>query len=70
MNALFDCFFPTGCLDSVKCFFCDGGLRNWSKTDIPWVEHAIWYPDCEFVKLLKGEGFVKTAIDQVINFDI
>ena len=24
----------------VKCFYCDGGLRNWQPEDAPWVEHA------------------------------
>ncbi len=30
--------------DNVKCFFCDGGLRNWEPGDDPWQEHAKWFP--------------------------
>jgi len=30
--------------DNVKCFFCDGGLRNWEPGDDPWEEHAKWFP--------------------------
>ena len=26
----------------MKCFYCDGGLRNWQPEDAPWVEHARW----------------------------
>uniref|UniRef100_A0A3Q2NRM9 RING-type E3 ubiquitin transferase n=1 Tax=Fundulus heteroclitus TaxID=8078 RepID=A0A3Q2NRM9_FUNHE len=37
-------FFYTGHGDNVKCFFCDGGLRNWEPGDDPWQEHAKWFP--------------------------
>ncbi|KAF5901533.1 lck-interacting transmembrane adapter 1 isoform X1, partial [Clarias magur] len=30
--------------DNVKCFFCDGNLRNWEPGDDPWQEHAKWFP--------------------------
>lgn len=30
--------------DVVRCFHCDGGVRNWSFGDDPWREHAKWYP--------------------------
>jgi hypothetical protein len=29
-----------GMSDQVKCFYCDGGLKNWQPEDDPWVEHA------------------------------
>ncbi|XP_021948642.1 baculoviral IAP repeat-containing protein 7 isoform X2 [Folsomia candida] len=48
-----------GHLDHVKCFYCDGGLRNWEPGDDPWLEHARWFPNCSFVMLNKGDGFVK-----------
>ncbi|XP_013396547.1 baculoviral IAP repeat-containing protein 7-A-like [Lingula anatina] len=35
-----------GVNDSVKCFFCDGGLCNWQPTDDPWEEHKTWFPQC------------------------
>jgi hypothetical protein len=45
--------------DYVKCFYCDGGLCNWEAGDDPWVEHAKWFPDCEFVRLNKSLAFVE-----------
>jgi hypothetical protein len=33
-----------GLSDQVKCFYCDGGLRNWQPEDDPWVEHARYPP--------------------------
>ncbi|KAL1781373.1 baculoviral IAP repeat-containing protein 2 isoform X1 [Sigmodon hispidus] len=44
--------------DDVKCFCCDGGLRCWESGDDPWVEHAKWFPRCEFLIQMKGQGFV------------
>ncbi|KAF7473159.1 baculoviral IAP repeat-containing protein 2 [Marmota monax] len=44
--------------DDVKCFCCDGGLRCWESGDDPWVEHAKWFPRCEFLIRMKGQEFV------------
>jgi baculoviral IAP repeat-containing protein 2/3 len=49
----------TGISDEVKCFHCDGGLREWEPNDNAWVEHAKWFPHCHHVILLKGKAFVK-----------
>ena len=43
--------------DNEKCFFCDGGLRDWERGADPWKEHARWFPRCNFVKAVKGEEF-------------
>lgn len=48
-------FFYCGFADNVKCFFCDGGLRNWTTGDDPWAEHAKWFSKCGFLKLQKGD---------------
>ncbi|XP_060599867.1 putative inhibitor of apoptosis [Ruditapes philippinarum] len=50
-------FYFTGMGDCVRCFFCGGGMKNWQGEDNPWVEHARWFPDCEYVKLCKGNSF-------------
>lgn len=51
-------FFYCGLSDHVRCFHCGNGLRNWEKDDIPWNEHARWYPDCSYVLLKKGQDFI------------
>ena len=48
-----------GISDNVKCFFCDGGLRNWEPNDDPWTEHARWFPRCGYIRLCKGDEFIK-----------
>ena len=35
--------------DNVRCFQCDGGLKNWQATDEPWKEHKRWFPRCPYV---------------------
>ncbi|XP_059786495.1 baculoviral IAP repeat-containing protein 2 isoform X2 [Balaenoptera ricei] len=51
-------FYYVGRSDDVKCFCCDGGLRCWESGDDPWVEHAKWFPRCEFLIRMKGQEFV------------
>lgn len=51
-------FYYVGNSDDVKCFCCDGGLRCWESGDDPWVEHAKWFPRCEFLIRMKGQEFV------------
>ncbi|CAO2636187.1 Baculoviral IAP repeat-containing protein 3 [Lemmus lemmus] len=51
-------FYYTGHSDDVKCFCCDGGLRCWESGDDPWVEHAKWFPSCEYLIRIKGQEFV------------
>ena len=59
-------FFYIGLSDQVKCFYCDGGLRNWQADDYPWTEHARWFSKCGFVRLVKGDDFIRecTAEDE------
>ncbi|CAG9860343.1 unnamed protein product [Phyllotreta striolata] len=51
-------FYYEGTGDQVRCFHCDGGLRHWDPQDDPWTEHAVWFPDCSFLKLVKGQDFI------------
>lgn len=53
--------FIVGVSDYVKCFYCDGGLCNWEPGDDPWAEHARWFPECEFVRLNKGQTFINES---------
>ncbi|XP_063405194.1 uncharacterized protein LOC134688419 [Mytilus trossulus] len=51
-------FFYTGEEDTVRCHYCDGGLRNWEPKDVPWEEHARWFPFCKFVIKMKGREYI------------
>ncbi|KFP55310.1 Baculoviral IAP repeat-containing protein 7-B [Cariama cristata] len=61
-------FFYTGQGDVVRCFYCDGGVRNWSFGDDPWREHAKWYPGCEFLLRSRGREFVGSVQDLGLFF--
>ncbi|XP_037697153.1 baculoviral IAP repeat-containing protein 3 [Choloepus didactylus] len=52
-------FYYMGHSDDVKCFCCDGGLRCWESGDDPWVEHAKWFPRCEYLIRIKGHEFIR-----------
>ncbi|XP_053396407.1 baculoviral IAP repeat-containing protein 7-like isoform X1 [Mercenaria mercenaria] len=49
----------TGVGDSVRCYFCGGGLRNWERGDVPMEEHAKWYPKCPHILLVKGQAYIE-----------
>ena len=50
------------CHDKVKCYYCDGGLNNWTPEDDPWTEHARWFNLCGFVRLVKGDDFIRDVL--------
>jgi len=52
-------FYSLGIDDSVKCFFCDGGLRSWEPNDDPWVEHARWFNKCGYLRQQKGITYIQ-----------
>ncbi|OXU22592.1 hypothetical protein TSAR_012529 [Trichomalopsis sarcophagae] len=56
-------FYYVGAQDQVRCFHCDGGLRNWEETDDAWIEHARWFPKCGYVALVRGQDFIKHCIE-------
>ncbi len=51
-------FYYYGMKDMVKCFYCNGGLRDWCDTDEPFAEHARWFPHCSFIKQLMGQDYM------------
>jgi baculoviral IAP repeat-containing protein 2/3 len=57
-------FYYLGNADEVRCFSCDGGLRNWLSSDDPWFEHARWFPKCPFIVLAKGQQYIKDVLRQ------
>merc|ERR1719242_1291505 len=56
-------FYYIGLSDQTKCFYCEGGLRNWQPEDDPWTEHARWFSKCGFVRLIKGDEFIVRCIN-------
>lgn len=52
-------FFYTGRGDAVKCFSCNGGLRDWEENDDPWEQHATWFNKCEYLNLIKGREYIE-----------
>ncbi|XP_072932741.1 death-associated inhibitor of apoptosis 1-like isoform X2 [Epargyreus clarus] len=55
-------FFYTGQGDKTKCFYCDGGLKDWENDDVPWEQHARWFHRCAYVQLVKGRDYVQKVI--------
>ena len=54
-------FFYVGDRDCVRCFSCGGGLQHWKQGEDPIVEHARWYPKCEYLNKLKGLEFIQSV---------
>ena len=54
-------FYYIGLSDKVKCFYCDIPLNEWCEDDDPWVEHAGFSHTCGFLRLTKGDLFIKQA---------
>ena len=52
-------FYFLGAWDKVACFACGVGLKCWQPTDDPWLEHALWSPQCPFLRLVKGNKFMQ-----------
>lgn len=52
-------FFYTGMGDRVQCHSCGGGLKNWEDDDVAWEQHALWYPNCDYMKLIKGQKYIE-----------
>ncbi len=53
-------FYYTGKNDGVRCYTCEGGLKDWNDEDDPWIEHALWYGDkCMYIQIMKGVEFIQ-----------
>ncbi|XP_044311291.1 baculoviral IAP repeat-containing protein 7 [Varanus komodoensis] len=60
-------FFYTGEGDFVRCFYCDGALRNWERGDDPWMEHARWFPRCKFLLQSRGRDFIDSIQESYLS---
>ena len=54
--------------DWVKCYYCDSGLSRWKTDDDVFVEHAKWFPHCEYLLQQKIFAFVFETTFRLINF--
>lgn len=54
-------FYFTHIEDKVACHMCGHGLRNWQKADDPWYKHALWSPNCKFLKNNKTKDYIEAA---------
>lgn len=52
-------FFYTGMGDRVQCYSCGGGVKDWEDDDVAWEQHALWYPNCDYMKLIKGQRYIE-----------
>ncbi|VVD05437.1 putative inhibitor of apoptosis isoform X2 [Leptidea sinapis] len=57
-------FFYTGQGDKTKCFYCDGGLKDWENDDVPWEQHARWFSRCAYVQLVKGREYIQKVVSE------
>lgn len=60
-------FFYTGLSDKVICYFCGGGVKDWSPDDIPWEEHARFFQKCPYVLTIKGEEYIHEIVSGKIK---
>ena len=58
-------FYYVGYCDCVRCFHCDGGLRNWFPEDDPVTEHYRIFPRCDFIQSIVREQNRKGAAVQI-----
>jgi baculoviral IAP repeat-containing protein 7/8 len=58
-------FYYTGFGDMVKCYYCDGGLKDWERGDIPWEQHAIYFQRCFYLLLIKGQKYVEKIVSKL-----
>jgi baculoviral IAP repeat-containing protein 7/8 len=54
-------FYYTGKEDRVRCFSCGGGLMDWTPTTDPWLQHAMWYSQCAYVRQKKDKNYIKNV---------
>lgn len=61
-------FFYTHSSDRVICFCCGGGLNHWEKEDDPWEQHALWFGNCDYVRIMKSKEFISMVEKKFENF--
>lgn len=54
-------FYYTKIGDHVKCFMCGLTLKNWFEHQLPWEQHAIYAPHCNYLAMARGTKFINEA---------
>ncbi|XP_060582554.1 uncharacterized protein LOC132738945, partial [Ruditapes philippinarum] len=54
----------TGVADSVRCYYCSIGLKDWPKDACPWEQHILASPDCGHVAQCKGKAYVRKILGE------
>ena len=57
-------FYYSGIGDIVYCHHCNCGLKNWKIDDDPINEHAKWFPNCSFIKLIEREKSSSPSLNE------
>ena len=39
--------------DETRCIHYGEGFRGWEDDDVPWREHASWFPNCVYIRYVK-----------------
>jgi hypothetical protein len=60
-------FYYFGIKDMVKCFFCNGGLKNWDHNDDPYEDHVRWFPKCQYIRQLMGVEYIEKVREKFKN---
>ena len=60
-------FIYSGYGDMVKCVFCRGKLSQFETSDIPIVEHARHFPQCEFIRTMMPDNAAEIKNVSLIN---
>ncbi|XP_053391841.1 E3 ubiquitin-protein ligase XIAP-like [Mercenaria mercenaria] len=55
-------FAYTGVDDSVRCFYCGIGLKDWPERACPWEQHVLASPACGHVIQCKGKGYMRRIL--------
>lgn len=51
--------FYNGFSDVLTCHSCGLRLKDWKSSEIPWEKHALLCSDCDFLRLRKGDKFIR-----------
>ena len=62
-------FYYLGDCDRAKCWYCNGGLKNWERFDNARIKHAKWFPLCEYLLKNRGVDFVKDIVRGFVSLN-